>query len=382
MCRPKKNGNHAYRESLFLGHTSMRRQEVKKVTQEMKKEWEWMGHTYRLLSKNCIHFSAAFSKRLGVKEVPRWVFGMASLAQDLVQSLANRTEAMGRARHWPVGPVMISEAAAVALFQERAQRAAKVESPEEKAERQKKEQALAWLLEYQRKQAEEKEEAERQRLEREQAEREVKMEAERRLREEAELQRQAEYQASASRRAAEEQAEQERLEQKEAKEAEEARQRVEIERRAAELREKRRREEEHRGRGLPLEEGGSPARGGGRTEARGRAPTSRRGAFRKMLACRLEEQRRREAEDRKRQLEDENRRLDAERRQQEEQRRREAERTRQRQEELRRLEEQRRAFERAEEDSHAPCGPNPRTGTEEEGDGGGKTPGRNAARGA
>ena len=31
--------------------------------------------------------------------------------------------------------------------------------------------------------------------------------------------------------------------------------RVEIERRAAELREKRRREEEHRGRGLPLEEG-------------------------------------------------------------------------------------------------------------------------------
>lgn len=95
MCRPKKNGNHAYRESLFLGHTSMRRQEVKKVTQEMKKEW--MGHTYRLLSKNCIHFSAAFSKRLGVKEVPRWVFGMASLAQDLVQSLANRTEAMGRA---------------------------------------------------------------------------------------------------------------------------------------------------------------------------------------------------------------------------------------------------------------------------------------------
>lgn len=195
---------------------------------------------------------------------------------------------------------------AVKAAQARAEKAAKLESPEERAEREKKEQALAWVLDYQRRQAEEKEEAERQRLEREQAENEVKREAEEK---------------------------QNAAEQKELEEKQRRAQEEQIERRTRELGEQRRREEEERRRVAEEER---------------RLDEELRRAEEE--ASRLEEQRLREAEERRKRLEDESRRLEAERRQQEEQKRKEAERARSRQEELRRLEEQRRAFERAEEE--------------------------------
>lgn len=190
---------------------------------------------------------------------------------------------------------------AVKAAQARAEKAAKLESPEERAEREKKEQALAWLLDYQRRQAEEKEEAER-----EQAENEVKREAEEK---------------------------QNAAEQKELEEKQRRAQEEQIERRTRELGEQRRREEEERRRVAEEER---------------RLDEELRRAEEE--ASRLEEQRLREAEERRKRLEDESRRLEAERRQQEEQKRKEAERARSRQEELRRLEEQRRAFERAEEE--------------------------------
>lgn len=95
LCEPKSNTGHSYRESILLGYTSTSRKELRKLTKEMKKEW--MGPSYRLISKNCIHFSSAFSQRLGVAEVPRWVFGMATLAKELVDGIASSSEALTRA---------------------------------------------------------------------------------------------------------------------------------------------------------------------------------------------------------------------------------------------------------------------------------------------
>jgi len=95
VCEPKSNTGHSYRESILLGYTSTSRKELRKLTKEMKKEW--MGPSYRLISKNCIHFSSAFSQRLGVAEVPRWVFGMATLAKELVDGIASSSEALTRA---------------------------------------------------------------------------------------------------------------------------------------------------------------------------------------------------------------------------------------------------------------------------------------------
>jgi len=95
ICEPKRNTGHSYRESILLGSTSLTRQELRKLTKAMKKEWQ--GTSYRLLSKNCIHFSAAFSELLGVSEVPRWVFGMSILAKEFVYGLASSGEALTRA---------------------------------------------------------------------------------------------------------------------------------------------------------------------------------------------------------------------------------------------------------------------------------------------
>lgn len=214
----------------------------------------------------------------------------------------------------PVVAEQVLTQGVVKAAQARAEKAAKLESPEERTEREKKEQALAWLLDYQRRQAEEKEEAERQRLEREQAEKEVKREAERRIRQEAEEKQNA--------------AEQKELEEKHRRAQEE-----QIDRRMRELGEQRRREEEERRRVAEEERR--------LEEELHRAEEE---------ASRLEAERLREAEERRKRLEDESRRLEVERRRQEEQKRKEAEKARSRQEELRRLEEQRRAFERAEEE--------------------------------
>jgi len=239
----------------------------------------------------------------------------------------------------PVSPDQVMMQGAVKAAQERAEKAAtKVESPEERAAREKKEQAYAWLLEYQRQQAEEKAEVDRLRQERERAEKEVKMEADKRRKAEEER----EYE-EAARRSEEEQAEamaklRREREEAEKMEAERRRRRdeeeqAEIQRRAEQLKEERRREEEERRR---------------EDEARRRLEEEVRQAEEEAL--RMEQQQQREAEARRRQLEEENRRLEEERQRKEAEKRAEAERTRQRQEELRRLEEQRRAFERAEEE--------------------------------
>ncbi|CAE7230357.1 ALMA7 [Symbiodinium sp. CCMP2592] len=252
----------------------------------------------------------------------------------------------------PVSPDQVMMQGAVKAAQERAEKAAtKVESPEEQAAREKKEQAYAWLLEYQRQQAEEKAEADRLRQERERAEKEVKMEADKRRKaEEAERlerewqqqQREEREYEEAARRSEEEQAEamaKLRREREEADKMEAERRRrrdeeeqAEIQRRAEQLKEERRREEEERRR---------------EDEARRRLEEEVRQAEEEAL--RMEQQQQREAEERRRQLEEENRRLEEERQRKAVEKRAEAERTRQRQEELRRLEEQRRAFERAEE---------------------------------
>ncbi|CAE8582292.1 unnamed protein product [Polarella glacialis] len=244
------------------------------------------------------------------------------LAEQEAAQLAQAMQSMPA----PVSADEVVAHAAVRVRQEQAIRAAQPESPEEAAEREKKEKALAWLLDYQQQQADEKAEQERQRLEREQAEREAQEEAERRRRKE-ERQRQVH-------RCEQEEVDEQLLraaEEQHRKEGDE-RQREFIERRTRELREARQQEEEKRR---------------GEEEDKRRMEEDMR--RQEEEDARREEERRRIQEERRRKHEEEMRKMEAEERKKEEARHREGEERRQRQEELRRMEEQRRAFEKAEE---------------------------------
>lgn len=72
---PKACSMHHYRESVDLDETHMSEADVLKLVKEM--EPQWPGKDYDLLRRNCVFFSAEFARRLGAKEVPKWVTNLA-----------------------------------------------------------------------------------------------------------------------------------------------------------------------------------------------------------------------------------------------------------------------------------------------------------------
>mmetsp|Transcript_142990 Transcript_142990/g.202239 ORF Transcript_142990/g.202239 Transcript_142990/m.202239 type:complete len:258 (-) Transcript_142990:301-1074(-) len=84
---PGKNLDHAFRETLSMGYTRFSPTEVRKILEEMEREWK--GRDYHVLTKNCHHFSDAFCARLGVARLPLWINTLASTGANTLDYLDN-----------------------------------------------------------------------------------------------------------------------------------------------------------------------------------------------------------------------------------------------------------------------------------------------------
>jgi hypothetical protein len=59
---------YTYRESIVLGKTNCCILKVNQILRELS--WEWPGHSYELLSRNCNHFCNTFCEKLEVPKLP------------------------------------------------------------------------------------------------------------------------------------------------------------------------------------------------------------------------------------------------------------------------------------------------------------------------
>ncbi|KAG2205935.1 hypothetical protein INT46_002226 [Mucor plumbeus] len=66
-----------FKQSINMGYTNLSQQQVDKVLQEISKEY--VGTSYKLLTRNCNHFSEDLCKRLTGKQAPGWVNRAAKL---------------------------------------------------------------------------------------------------------------------------------------------------------------------------------------------------------------------------------------------------------------------------------------------------------------
>lgn len=83
---PAQHADHTFRETLSMGYTSMSPSEVFQLIESMRNEWR--GCTYRLLTRNCHHFSDAFCQKLGVSTLPPWVNTLASVGAGVARLTA------------------------------------------------------------------------------------------------------------------------------------------------------------------------------------------------------------------------------------------------------------------------------------------------------
>mmetsp|Transcript_72145 Transcript_72145/g.167192 ORF Transcript_72145/g.167192 Transcript_72145/m.167192 type:complete len:315 (-) Transcript_72145:163-1107(-) len=75
---PRRNPIHVYRETLELGFTTLSPKRVVEILEEMKLDWPEDSHD--ILTRNCHHFCAALSSRLGVSSgVPTWLHDLADI---------------------------------------------------------------------------------------------------------------------------------------------------------------------------------------------------------------------------------------------------------------------------------------------------------------
>ncbi|KAI8078952.1 PPPDE putative peptidase domain-containing protein [Gilbertella persicaria] len=66
-----------FKQSIHMGYTNLTQREIEQVLQDISKEY--MGTSYKLLTRNCNHFSEDLCKRLTGKAAPGWINRAAKL---------------------------------------------------------------------------------------------------------------------------------------------------------------------------------------------------------------------------------------------------------------------------------------------------------------
>merc|ERR1719159_1930132 len=80
-CPPTCNLQHSHRESIDMGKTALSRKQVWELIERLSAEW--LGTEYDLLTHNCVHFSDALLRGLGLASVPEWVSHLAGTGARL-----------------------------------------------------------------------------------------------------------------------------------------------------------------------------------------------------------------------------------------------------------------------------------------------------------
>lgn len=92
----KENPMYCYRESLYLGRTSLSRLKVTQILCELGREWA--GSSYDVLSRNCNHFCDVFCERLGVQKLPAWVNRFAHAGDVAVEAAETTIKRLRQAK--------------------------------------------------------------------------------------------------------------------------------------------------------------------------------------------------------------------------------------------------------------------------------------------
>lgn len=88
---PKRHAIHHYRQTVTLGNTKLRPEEIADLLTLLIEEYP--GSDYNLLERNCCHFADEFCKRLGVGRLPGWIYRLAhvaALADKTLQAVIGR----------------------------------------------------------------------------------------------------------------------------------------------------------------------------------------------------------------------------------------------------------------------------------------------------
>lgn len=68
---PKRHQYYAYRRTVHLGRTYLKRWQVEEALAAIQEEW--LGSEYDIFSHNCGHFCNSLAMKLGVQKIPAWV---------------------------------------------------------------------------------------------------------------------------------------------------------------------------------------------------------------------------------------------------------------------------------------------------------------------
>ncbi|EPR63050.1 hypothetical protein TGGT1_256780 [Toxoplasma gondii GT1] len=83
--RPRRHPAHIYRETIYMGQTTLAHEEFMALIEALKDEWP--GEKYNILTRNCLNFADQLCLLLGVGCLPPWLLRLQQQASSLQESM-------------------------------------------------------------------------------------------------------------------------------------------------------------------------------------------------------------------------------------------------------------------------------------------------------